>query len=750
MKPNKLIFPSVALATMMAGCDDQIMEWKESDPTVEVSEIPLQLAEQISLYKPIKEYVAQYRPGLNLSLGMGADMYLDDPAYKAIVDENFTGVTLGNAMKMSSIINDKGEYNFSTVDNIMTVLPSDMTLYGHNLLWHTQQAAGWLNTCIAPTIKKAETTPGATMEWVNKVEHGDMETENAEAFRFQGGEAAIAGGASGGYSDGGAGGSSKCFMIHNPAKQANNYDTQLFIVFEPTMTEGEQWRLLMDVKASEACSAVIQAHTEPGSYKHWKFFSDVNFTTDWTAYESVLTVDADMATSGCVAFNLGDNAVDYYFDNIRLERYEAQEAEQWTELLTNGDCEGSDMSSFSSMGAATMSFVGNGKSGNCIMVNNPAVQSADYGSQFFVTFFPKMAEGDVYEFSMDVRSDAPAKFATQAHTSPGNYLYWNLFGDIESTTDWQTVKFSLTASSDLVGAGALAFNLGNTATNYYFDNISFKKQGSEIIIEKTPEEKAEILTEQMETWIKTMVGHCKSRVHEWDVLNEPVGDNLKLRGVDYVPEEKDGDDFYWGEYLGKDYAVMAFKFAREADPEAKLFVNDYNLESSPQKLEKLIEYVKYIDENGGHVDGIGTQMHVNVNISKENVDAMFKTLAATGKLVRITELDVAFGVEAGKTVTPSAEQLIQQGETYRMIISSYFENVPEAQQSAVTIWTLSDNKKEHEYWLTGDAPNIFDSNYQRKVAYKGVCDAIAGSNIADSFSGESWKDLHKTNEEVTE
>ncbi len=85
-----------------------------------------------------------------------------------------------------------------------------------------------------------------------------------------------------------------------------------------------------------------------------------------------------------------------------------------------------------------------------------------------------------------------------------------------------------------------------------------------------------------------------------------------------------------------------------------------------------------------------------------------------------------------------------------MIISSYFENVPEAQQSAVTIWTLSDNKKEHEYWLTGDAPNIFDSNYQRKVAYKGVCDAIAGSNIADSFSGESWKDLHKTNEEVTE
>lgn len=143
-------------------------------------------------------------------------------------------------------------------------------------------------------------------------------------------------------------------------------------------------------------------------------------------------------------------------------------------------------------------------------------------------------------------------------------------------------------------------------------------------------------------------------------------------------------------------------------------------------------------------------MHVNVNISKEQVDAMFKTLAATGKLIRITELDVAFGVEEGKTVTPSAQQLISQGDTYRMILSSYFENVPEAQQSAVTIWTLSDNKKEHEYWLKGDAPNIFDSNYQRKVAYKGVCDAIAGEDIAGTFSGEDWKNLHEKEEEVTE
>ena len=76
-----------------------------------------------------------------------------------------------------------------------------------------------------------------------------------------------------------------------------------------------------------------------------------------------------------------------------------------------------------------------------------------------------------------------------------------------------------------------------------------------------------------------MVGHYKDRVHAWDVLNEPIDDNGKLRGVDVVPsaDDMDTDDFYYGKYMGKIYGAKAFIWAHEADPNAQLYYNDYNI-----------------------------------------------------------------------------------------------------------------------------------------------------------------------------
>lgn len=113
---------------------------------------------------------------------------------------------------------------------------------------------------------------------------------------------------------------------------------------------------------------------------------------------------------------------------------------------------------------------------------------------------------------------------------------------------------------------------------------------------------------------------------------------------------------------------------------------------------------------------------------------MFQTLAATGKLVRVTELDVALG-----TSSPSAAQYKCQSDCYKMIFESYKENVPQAQQSGITIWGLSDNADEHVYWIPDDAPNIFDSNYLRKWAYKGVCDGIAGEDLGLKYGGDDYK-----------
>lgn len=125
---------------------------------------------------------------------------------------------------------------------------------------------------------------------------------------------------------------------------------------------------------------------------------------------------------------------------------------------------------------------------------------------------------------------------------------------------------------------------------------------------------------------------------------------------------------------------------------------------------------------------------------RAKVDAMFKTLAASGKFIRVTELDVAMG-----TSSPSAAQYRTQAETYKMIFQSYLQNVPAAQQSGITIWSLSDNADEHEYWLNGDLPNLFDGQYLRKWAYKGVCDGIAGEDLGLKFGGDDYKAYYEKN-----
>ena len=272
---------------------------------------------------------------------------------------------------------------------------------------------------------------------------------------------------------------------------------------------------------------------------------------------------------------------------------------------------------------------------------------------------------------------------------------------------------------------------------------------------KTAEEKKEALLGAMESWIKGMLEHTDGRIKEWDVINEPISDNNQWRGIegnfmsngddapDTAPVEDPAtgfnlnwadDHFYWGYYIGKEYAVKAFEYARKYAPtDAVLYVNDYNLETNPGKLATLIEFVNYIEQNGQKVDGIGTQMHVSLSITREEIDAMFKTMANTGKLVRVTELDVRTG-----TATPSAGQLEEQANVYQMIFDSFRENVPQAQQSGITIWSLTDHKREHEYWLPDESPNIFDASYGRKHAYKGVCDGIAGFDISTEFDGTDW------------
>lgn len=442
---------------------------------------------------------------------------------------------------------------------------------------------------------------------------------------------------------------------------------------------------------------------------------------------------------------------------------------------------------------------GAGKDGSAALVLKNKGDGNAWEAQCAYTFDDALQAGKKYIIQFYAKSTSTAGELQFQYQNGTTYQSQGGYNTFSVGKDWTKCEYEFTPTPE--DANRIIFNFGKVGATYYVDNIKFglaKDQGStagakqtifrargkqhraaskSYYVLKTPAEKQAALEGAMEAWVSGVANHLKEKgvtPYGYDVVNEPIADGSnKFRGLDEgifgsgddaAPEETVADGlslnwgnnhWYWGYYV-PDYHVKAFQLARKYLPaETKLFVNDYNLETSPKKLEALVKFVNEIDTKNGSpiVDGIGTQMHVTLSSSddatknaeniaalKEKVDAMFQTMAATGKLVRVTELDISLG-----TGSPSANQYKAQSDCYQMIVESYKANVPAAQQSGITIWSLSDNEAEHQYWLKGQVPNLFDKDYKRKWAYKGFCDGIVGEDLGLKFGGDEYKAYYEKN-----
>jgi endo-1,4-beta-xylanase len=218
----------------------------------------------------------------------------------------------------------------------------------------------------------------------------------------------------------------------------------------------------------------------------------------------------------------------------------------------------------------------------------------------------------------------------------------------------------------------------------------------------------------MQTWIAAIVGKYKDDVFAWDVVNESMADGAS--GLRTSANSEEGTDkFYWSDYLGRDYALKAFQFAAAAAPDAKLFINDYNLESNPAKLDSLLAYVAELRNKGARIDGIATQMHLNDPRTYTGVREMFEKLSATGLLVKISEIDI-------KTAEGKANEEFQAA-MYEYVIKTYLDVVPKAQQYGITVWGVDDASS----WLNGATrsyPLLWNDNFERKPAYDAVYNVL--------------------------
>ncbi len=718
------ILPLIAVSLMLfSSCDDQIMEWGKDSSHGEVTgaELPLELQEKISRYEALKNYTT-----LILGGGVGLDLYMNNETYRKLANENFDELTIGYEMKHGPMVKANGEINFSKVDAfIAKVKEAGLTVYGHTLVWHSNQNASYLNSLIAPTIIPGSS--GTNVLDLTNLKNGTFTGWN----RNQGAGITIVNGA-------GLTSTTQAVKLISSATSTNTWDLQLTTP-ATTIVSGHNYDISFYIKSDVAGKGRISFSGLANNYPYKDWYNTGAAPTDSFATTSQwkqvkFTINGFTGSTFKMSFDLGYLPnVTYYIDANTISVVDLDAVPVIPNLVSNGSFN-TDLAGWSKSNgdanALNLAPAANAYEGNGAMkiLNSTSNTGSQWKTQIHSNFTSKLANATEYTISYYIRSEATGSVRC---STTGNAKYQ---GDQATSTAWKFVEWKITGTGAEDG---LNFDLGAVAGTYYIDNVLVTPTvaaggggSSSTIIEKTDAEKATIIGNAMKDWISKMVTHYKPTVFSWDVVNEPMKEDGTLRNG--TEGDTATDYFSWVKYLGKDYAVTAFKLARQyGNASDKLFINDYNLESRLDKCAGLINYVKYIETQGATVDGIGTQMHISLNTDKDKIAQMFQLLAASGKLIKISELDVRLGTNA-----PTVEQQAAQAAMYQYVIDSYKKYIPASQQYGITIWGISDNKNEHEYWLPDESPNLWDANYARKHAYKGTADGLAGKDVSEDFSGE--------------
>jgi GH35 family endo-1,4-beta-xylanase len=211
-----------------------------------------------------------------------------------------------------------------------------------------------------------------------------------------------------------------------------------------------------------------------------------------------------------------------------------------------------------------------------------------------------------------------------------------------------------------------------------------------------------------ENHIRSVAEHFRGRVRAWDVVNEAIADNgAGLR------------DTVFRQKLGDQYIADAFRLARQADPQALLFYNDYGGEGLNQKSDRIYDLVRSLQAQAVPIDGVGLQMHVTAanRPSDGSIAANMSRLANLGLLVNISEMDVRIRDLPG--TVPA--RLDAQKAVYHSIVGLC---VSEPRCDGVTFWGFTDAHSWIDAQFGADDPLLFDDQYAAKPAYYGVLDAL--------------------------
>lgn len=772
---NKWLLAFLPVAVLTSCADDEFATIKVQEPAY------LAQMQYLSDYDVLKNYVnREANPNFKLGLAVDGAEYAKLGAVYGLATSNFDEVVAGNEMKYGSIVKDNGSMNFATViDFVKSAKSAKQTIYGHTLAWHSQQNTKYLNSLIADKVdpnyvpEKVEVTKHEdrgcivvhsddmkdaawdTQFWLNIGEANAIHTGDKweVSIDVRADKEASAG-----------------TQAHTSAGNYKHWDAIGTVSFT---TEWQTYAKNGTFSAAEqdGCYTIafnLNDFAEANNY----YFDNISLKVN--GVEMIKNNDCE-----------GDDNSSYI---VKEMRGTVANAEVDKNLVKGIDY---TVLEFAPM---TVDIEYN-KPCFVAKALDKAKDAWDSQFWIVTPKDKPYQKGDKWEYSMKVRADKNASIGTQVHRNPGDYLHWEAIGNVDFTTEWTTVTKSGTFGADQqTGGYSIAFNLNDfaEANTYYFANVSFKVNGVELVsnpdmtgtdnecyyaklypgnpepvtllpkvtytVEKdtpgvplTAEQKYDTLKYAMDKWIAGIMEATEGYVEAWDVVNEALSGAGDVDGLYELQHELEGNGvFCWQDYLGDiDYVRIAVASARKhfaanggKAENLKLFINDYNLESwwdGNKKLSSLIGWIKKWEADGQtKIDGIGTQMHISCYEKPENQAAieasivnMFKLMAASGKLCRISELDMGYVAaddmfaDPLKTNELTEEQHKKMAKFYSFIVRKYYEIIPVAQQYGITQWCATDAPTSSG-WRGGEPVGLWDINYNRKHTYAGFAEGLQG------------------------
>ena len=695
----------VALLALSSCADDKFSEYR-TDMTKNLKEY-----QYLNNYEPLKKYVEDMKasgkcnPDFKLGIALAAPDFNKQELVYCLAGSNFEEMTAGNAMKYASCVKNDGTFDFNTVKDFVTnAQDAGMTIYGHTLAWHSQQNKKYLSKLIAD--KEIQVDPSQKVDKVDA--YTDFSKMNSFPFYVMDYTPEIKDG---------------ILISKYPGKWY-----QYFVVdnYPVDVDAKREYKVTAMIKASEDGQIDVQTGNWGATTSQ-----KMSVSTQWK--EQSVTFSGLTTEKAFVVFQPGDFAGDISCKWVKVTHSEAPvmeiETEVHKETYTDGDFP------FYAMGCTPP-------------VINGAIHFVPTGdwSQFFV--MPggdnELDEGD-YVVYLDLTSDKDASGV-----------------DLTMQNGWGGTAQAITAKVPVAaGRHSVKIEMPKVEGGNY--DIILKPQTADATLDVhsvrvckitksnsiplTDEEKKSRLTDAMGKWIDGMMEATNGYVTSWEVVNEALSGDDKdgdgkydLQHAATASADDKKNCFYWQDYLGDlDYVRLAVADARKSfaahngDPEKlKLFINDYNLESDWDdngKLRSLIKWIKDWEADGvTKIDGIASQMHISCyadpntqKSKKDHIVKMLELMKESGKLCKISELDMGYVDAAGKEVKTAditEEQHKEMRDLYTFVLQKYFEIIPAAQQYGITQWCATDAPKDSG-WRPGLPVGLWDLNYLRKHTYAG-------------------------------